>query len=90
MAESHQFLTELSACNTSIFYFQDNNLSKSQWIFTIFCTCIDIMEICFGIAYWQISSNFDRDICPRRYNGGVLSFQVLFSVDFKIVNKIKI
>ena len=48
------------------------------------------MEICFGIAYWQISSNFDRDICPRRYNGGVLSFQVLFSVDFKIVNKIKI
>ena len=26
---------ELSARNTSVFYFQDNNLSKSQWIFTI-------------------------------------------------------
>ena len=39
------FLTELSACNTSIFYFQDNNLSKSQWIFTKFSVRIDIVEI---------------------------------------------
>ena len=44
------FWTELSACNTSIFYFQDNNLSKSQWIFM----CIDIVEISFGIAHCQI------------------------------------
>ena len=27
-----QLLTELSARNTSVFYFQDNNFSKSQWI----------------------------------------------------------
>ena len=26
---------------------------------------IDIVEICFGIAYWQISSIFDRVICPQ-------------------------
>ena len=27
--------------------------------------CIDIVEICFGIANVQISSNFDGVICPR-------------------------
>ena len=46
----------LSAHNTSVFYFQDNNLSKSQWIFTKFDMCIYNVEICFGIAHWQISS----------------------------------
>ena len=54
------FLTELSACNTFVFYFQDNNLSK--WIFTKFDMCIYIVEICFGIAHWQISSIFDRGL----------------------------
>ena len=39
------FLTESSARNTSIFYFQDNNLSKSQWFFTRFDICIDIVDI---------------------------------------------
>ena len=29
IAKFRPFLTELSACNTSLFYFQDNNLSKS-------------------------------------------------------------
>ena len=29
-----QVLTELSACDTSVFLFRDNNLSKYQWIFT--------------------------------------------------------
>ena len=48
------FLTELSACNSSVFYIQDNNLSKSQWIFTNFDSCIDIVEICLGIAHGQI------------------------------------
>ena len=33
MAEFRPFLTVLSAHNTSVFYFQDINLSKSQWIF---------------------------------------------------------
>ena len=40
--------------------------------------CIDIVEICFGIAQWQISSIFDRVISQRHDNGGVLSFHALF------------
>ena len=32
IAGFHLFLTELSASNTSIFYFQDNTFSKSPWI----------------------------------------------------------
>ena len=59
MGKFHQFLTELSAYNTSLFYFQDNNLSKSEWIFTKFDMCIYIMETCFGTAHRQISSIFD-------------------------------
>ena len=58
------FLTELSASNTSVFYLEVNNLSKSQWSFTKFDRCIDIVEICFGIAYWQIPSIFDTVVCP--------------------------
>ena len=58
MVEFRLFLTELSARNTSVFYFQDNNLSKPQWIFTKFDVCIDFVEICFGIAHRQISSIF--------------------------------
>ena len=76
MVEVHLFLTELSAHNTFVFYFQDNNLSKSQWIFTKFDVCVNIVMICFGIAHRQISSIFDRVICPQ-HNGGVLSFHVL-------------
>ena len=59
MNEFRPFLTELSARNASVFYFQDNNLSKSQWIFIKFNMSIDIVEICFGVAHWQISSVFD-------------------------------
>ena len=55
MLEFRLFLTELSARNTSVFYFQDNNLSKSQWIFTKFDVSIDIVEFGFGIALRQIS-----------------------------------
>ena len=79
MVEFCLFLTELSARNISIFYFQDNNLSKSQWIFTKFDIGIDIVEICIGIAQWQISSIFDRVICPWHDNGRVLSFHFLFT-----------
>ena len=71
-------LTELSACNTSAFHFQDNNFSKSQWIFTKFDICIDIVEICFGIVHWQILAIFDRVISPWHDNGRVLLFHVLF------------
>ena len=45
-----QFLTELSARDTPIFSFPDDNLSKHQWIFTKLDMCIHIVEIWFGIA----------------------------------------
>ena len=77
MGEFCPFLTELFARNTSVFYFQGNNLSKSQLFFTKFDMCINIVKTCFKIAHWQISSIFDRVICPRHYNSGVLSFHVL-------------
>ena len=55
-------LTYLSARDTSIFSIPDNNLSKSQLIFTQLNICIDIVEILFGIAIVYISSRFDRVI----------------------------
>ena len=75
MGKFCQFLTELSAHNTSVF----NNLSKSQWIFTKFDMCIDIVEIRFGVAHWQISSIFDRVICQQHDKGRILSFYILFT-----------
>ena len=47
------------------FSFPDDNLSKHKLIFTKLGMCIDIVEIWFGIANGQISSNFDGVICPR-------------------------
>ena len=54
------FLTVLSACNTFVFSFSDNNLSKYQRIITKLGTRIDIVGIWFRIATGQISSVFDR------------------------------
>ena len=58
-----------SVCRTcvrpSIFLFPDDNLSICKWIFTNLSACIDIVEIWFGIANGQISSIFDRVVCPR-------------------------
>ena len=65
MGKFRQFLTELSARDTPIFSFPDDNLSKRQWIFTKLGMCIDIVKIWFGIANNQISSIFDGVICPR-------------------------
>ena len=49
----------LSVRHTSVrFSFPDDNLNKHQWIFTKLGICIDIVEIWFGIANGQISSNF--------------------------------
>ena len=47
------------------FSFPDDNLSKHQLIFTRLGMCIDIVEICFGIANGRISSNFYGVIYPR-------------------------
>ena len=60
MGKFRQFLTELSARDTPIFSFLDDNLSKHQWIFTKLGMCIDIVEIRFRIANGQILSIFDR------------------------------
>ena len=56
MGKLSKFLTELSAHDTSIFSFQDNNLAKFQQIFTKLDMCIDIVKIWFGIAFSYISS----------------------------------
>ena len=63
MAKFRQFLTELFVLDMSVLSFLDENFSKSHWIFTKFGMCIDIVEICFGIANGQISSIFDWVIC---------------------------
>ena len=65
MGKFRQILTELSAQDSPLFSFLDDNLSKHQWIFTKLDMFIDIVEIWFGIAIGQISSNFDGVICPR-------------------------
>ena len=78
MGKFRQFLTELSARHPSVFSFPDDCLSKYQSIFTKLGTYIDIMKIWFGIANGQISSIFDKVICPPHDSGGVLSFQFLF------------
>ena len=60
MGKFRQFLTELSARDTSDFSFPNNSLSKFQWIFTKLGRCIDIVQIWFGIANGQIMQIFDR------------------------------
>ena len=59
MGKFRQILTELSAQDTPIFLFPDDNFSKCQGILTKLGTCIDIKEILFGFASGQISSVFD-------------------------------
>ena len=44
------------------FSFPDDDLSKCQWIYTTFAMYIDIVELCFGNAYGQISSVFDNHL----------------------------
>ena len=67
MGKFVNFLTELSARETSIFSFPDNNLSKYQLIFTKLSVCIDIVENWFGIAHGQTLSIFDRDL-PKTHS----------------------
>ena len=65
MGKFYQIFTELSAWDTPIFSFPDDNLSKYQGILTKLAICIDIKEIWFRIANGQISSDFYSVICPR-------------------------
>ena len=72
MGKFYQILMELYARDTPIFAFPDDNLSKCRGILTKRGACFDIKNIWFGIANGQISSMFDRVICPGHDNGGVL------------------
>ena len=65
MGKFRHFLTGLSAHDTSVFSFPDDNFSKYEWIFTKRGICIDIVESWFEIADGQIWSVFDRVICPQ-------------------------
>ena len=58
MGKFHQFLTELSALNMSVFSFPDDNFSKCQWIFIKLGVCIGIGKTCFRIADGQICRSF--------------------------------
>ena len=59
MGKFRLFLVELTACDTCIFSFLDDNFIEYQWIFTKLGMCIDMVDICFGIANGRISSIFD-------------------------------
>ena len=61
----HQSSIHLSIRPCVSFLFPDDNLSKHQWIFTKLGMCIGIVDIWFGIANGQISSNFYGVIFPR-------------------------
>ena len=68
---------QLSAWDTHIFSFPDDNLSKYQGILTKLGTCIDMKEIWFGILNGPILSMFDKSYMPtQHYNGRVLQFNV--------------
>ena len=76
----HQFVIGIS-----VFWFQDDNLSKYQWMFTKLGKCNDIVEVSFGIANGQILSIFDIGICPSHDNGGVLSFHMFIFLYFQVL-----
>ena len=81
MGKFCQSFTELSAQDTPIFLFLDDNLSKHPWIFTKLGMCIDIVAVWFGITNGQISLMFDRVICPR--NAHIFIFWTITSVNVK-------
>ena len=65
MGKFRQIFRELSARDTPIFLFPDDNLSKEKGILTKLAIYIDIKEIWYRIANGQISSNFYGVICPK-------------------------
>ena len=65
MGKFRQIFTELSARDTPIVSFPDDNLSKLQGILIKLAIYIEIKESWFEFANGQISSNFYGVICPR-------------------------
>ena len=78
MGKFHQFLTDLSPRDTSLFLFQASNLHKFQWIFTKLDMCIDILEIWFRISKRQTLSIFYRVICLQHANCDYYLFTFFF------------
>ena len=71
MGKFRQIFTELSARDTPIFLFLDDNLSKKQGLLTKLAICIDIIKIWFRVV-----------ICPlilSRSGFGLLSVPLSFS-----------
>ena len=64
------FFMELSARDTCLFSFLDDNSSKCQWIFSKLGICIDIVEVWFRTANGQI-------FYLRHANSVVLLFHIL-------------
>ena len=83
-------LSHMSIHPSICFSFPDDNLSKHQWIFTKLGVCIDIMEICFGIANGQILSNFYGVICLWHDNSGVLRGLYYMSANNKLSGQIEV
>ena len=70
-----------SVSHTSIrFSFPDDSLSKHQWIFTKLGMCIDIVEVWFGIANGQISSNFMELSAYNTILAGIIVYHFYFPV----------
>ena len=64
MGKFRYILTEISV--RDIFSFPDDSLSKCYGILTLLGTCINIKEISFAIANWQIKSIFDSHLPATR------------------------
>ena len=66
MGKFSQFLAALSDRDRSVFSFPNDNFSMYERIFTKLGVCIDIVEICCGIADGQICQLFTV-ICAGHY-----------------------
>ena len=77
MGKFRQFLTQLSAHDTSIFscFWTITQVNIIGFSLNLLYTLL--LEIWFGIANGQILSSFDRIICPQNSNGRVFSFHFI-------------
>ena len=70
-------VTELPAHNTSMFLFQDNNLSESQWIFTLICALIlwkSGLGLLLGTLPQFLTSLSPSEMIMVGYYGSMFSF----------------
>ena len=76
----------VSVCLSALPYFR---FQAVTWVsinaFPPNCVCALILRSGSGIANGQILFIFDRVICPRHDNGGVLSFHVFILPNFTLV-----